>query len=362
MSLKSLRHHFLHFPWKAFGLLLLVLYFGHWLGAAVMHHIDSASGHFPHHHPWVTAILSGLILTGLVFCLHTLHHRNPRPNALRLRGLLWFLSTLTVIFAYCAATWTEHALLGLFPFLKSLPIVFILLCLLGLAAVNRVLKNVLRAIEGPEDIILTGKPEIPPRVLVLFVSLNSAQNFTFAESGSFAVVTTGPHGKEPTEYRLSGESLEDDIESLDGSRWPWQQLLRAILPHRELKKIIIVGSKYGFSKTTPGSYGQLADCQRLISRYAPEGCEVIPYPDALPFEGFNLVKKTLREIIGAELPRAGEGGVAIDVTGGQATTSIAAAAATIGTEAIFQYVQTNPPCEVLYYDVHNFHAPSPHGH
>lgn len=165
MSSKSLRHHFLHFPWKAFGLLLLVLYFGHWLGAAVMHDIDSASGHFPHHHPWFTAIVSSLVLSGLVFCLHTLHHRNPRPKSLRLRGLLWVLSTLTVIFAYCAATWTEHAVLDLFPFLKRLPIAFILFCLVGLAAVNRVLRNVLRSIEGPEDIILTGEPEIPPRVL-----------------------------------------------------------------------------------------------------------------------------------------------------------------------------------------------------
>lgn len=112
----------------------------------------------------------------------------------------------------------------------------------------------------------------------------------------------------------------------------------------------------------PGSHGQLEDCHRLISRYAPRGCEVVPYSEALPFEGFNLLKKELRAIISNELPHAGEGGVAIDVTGGQSTTSIAAAAATIGTEAIFQYVQTNAPYNLLYYDVHNFQAPSPHGH
>ena len=358
MNSHTIRHHITHFPWKAFLLLVLVLYLGHWLGASVHHFVDEATHGFPHHHPWVMAGVSAIILIVLVFALHTLHHQNPRPKSLWFRGLLWAISTLVVVTAYCAATWTEHAVLG-FSWLGSRPWLFVLMCLAGLAAVNRVLKDILRGIEGPEDIHQTGYPAEPPGTLVLFVSIIHKDTIEFAREGSGIIVRTGAPGSPPTEYRIAGECIGDDITALHGSRWPWQQLLRAVLPHAGLRKLILVGSSHGFTPDSPGSAALIQDCARMLAPYLPEGCEVVTGHEALPFESFNAVKKALRKIINAEITTAGEGRVMIDVTGGQATTSIAAAAATIGTEALFQYVQTNPPFDVLYYDVHNVNAPGP---
>src|SRR5262249_42770880 len=159
----------------------------------------------------------------------------------------------------------------------------------------------------------------------------------FPATGDFATVSTGAHGKPPVTCSLKGEVLVTDIAALHGSRWPWQQLLRAIAPHRGLRKLILIGSKHGTETDKPGSFALLADCGKLLGRYLPAGCEVHLHPEALAFEDFNEVKRSLRGIISAEVRVAGEGAIAIDVTGGQATTSIAAAAATIGSEAIFQY-------------------------
>lgn len=357
-----LRNAIHHFPWKAFGLLLLVLYFGHWLGATVHALVDRVSGEFPHHHPWLMAMAGGLVLTVLVVILHYIHHRHPRQKSIPFRTGTWTLSTLAVIFAYCAATWTEHAVLGI-EWLKNNPTLFVILCALGLLAVNRVLRDILRGIEGPRNIHQTGYPAEAPQTLILLVSLVSRDTLEFPDTGPFAIVRTGPPGRPPVEYELSGADLAADIAALDKSKWPWQQLMRAIRPHPNIQKIILIGSATGLQKGTPGSFTLLDHCKSLLSRYVPLDREiVVAHPEAVPFEDFNAIKETLRALVVEEARVHGDGRVAIDVTGGQATTSIAAAAATIGTEAIFQYVQTNVPYEVLYYDVHNVHPPDPHGH
>ena len=350
----SLRHYFTQFPWRAFGFLVIVLYLGHWLGAFIFAKIDELTHQFPHHHPWVMAVTSTVLLTGLVLTLHSLHHRHPRPKSIPFRFGLWLLSTLLVVTAFCAATWSEHAVLTI-GILKNHPILFASLCVLGLVAVNRVLRDILRSIEGPEDIHQTDQPTDPPQTLILLVSLIPKGSVEFPESGPFAAVKTGPLAVPPTSYTLAGNNIDADIAALDGSRWPWQQLLRAIRPHQSLKKIVLIGSKNG-------SFQLLGDCRRLVAKYAPKGCSIKSHEEPIPFEDFNAIKRALRQLVVAEALEVGDGHVVIDVTGGQATTSIAAAAATIGTEAIFQYVQTNDPYNVLYYDVHNIHAPNPHGH
>lgn len=356
------RHHLVHFPWKAFGLLVAVLYFGHWLGAIALRQVDECSNHFTHHQPWWTALLSTLVLSAFAFSLHAIHHRHPRPRKWSTRFALWLLSTLTVVAAYCAASWTEHALLG-FHWFSSHPLLFVAFCLLGLVSVNRILRDILRSIEGPQDIRpadieQTELPQPPPLTLLLCVSRPSHQKLTFSTDGSepFATVTVSLQDNRTQDYPLAGQSLSNDIDALNGSRWNWQQLLRAIKPHTGLKKIILIGSSGN------GSHAHLDDCVKLLDHYLPAGADVLKHPIPLAFENFNEIKTALRSVITVESKLVGEGRVAIDVTGGQATTSIAAAAATIGTEAVFQYVQTNPPCDVLFYDVHNVHAPNPHGH
>lgn len=354
--MNSIRHRVHRFPWKAFALLVLVLYFGHWLGASVYQFLDKTTNHFPHHHPWIMSLLGATVLTFLVVVLHRLHHRYPRPKSLLIRVVLWALSTCTVVAAYCAAVWTEHGLKTI-SILVQYPWIFALLCLLGLLAVNRVLREILRVIEGPEDIQQTDYPAFPPRTLVLLVSLLTKDSLQLPSSGRFASVRAMG-----TSYQLSGEDINADIVALNGSNWSWQQLLRAISVHSSLERVILIGSKNGRTKGSPGSFDDLKVCQSLLSHYLGKKCQMVLHPVPIPFEDFNDIKSVLRALVLDEARRVGEGRVAIDVTGGQATTSIAAAAATIGTEAIFQYVQTNEPFGVLYYDVRNVHAPNPHGH
>lgn len=359
--MKSLSHIVTHFPWRAYGLLVFVLYFGHWLGATAVHWIEEATHEFPHHHLWLTAILSGVVLTVLVVTLHHLHHRYRRPKSVLLRLSLWSLSTIVVVVAYCAATFGEHAALSI-GFLKSSTLVFVALCLAGMAAVSHVLRDILRSIEGPEDIQVTAYSEDAAKSLILHVSLVAKDAVSFDEP-DFATVTIKSRSGTTDPDRiciLKGNDLTEDITALHNTNWPWQQLLRAIQPHRSLRKVILIGSKPGGNRS--GSFDLVPTCAKLLAPYVPDGCQVQIHSEPVPFEDFNSIKRTLRDIVLSEARTFGEGSVVIDVTGGQATTSIAAAAATIGTEAIFQYVQTSEPHEVVFYDIHNAHVPNPHGH
>ncbi|MCP5535448.1 MAG: hypothetical protein H7A51_04340 [Akkermansiaceae bacterium] len=361
MKSHSFSHYLTTFPWRAFLLLVMVLFFGHWLGASTSIWVNLVTDYFPHHHPIVALPVVYTILIALVFSLYHLNHHYIRPKSLFIRFVLWLLSTLIIVTAYCSATWSEHAVLGK-DFLEAHPIFISSICVLGLLATNKVLKKILRVIEGPEDIHLNNNPD-PINTLVLAVSLpNHTLEFPTSTDVHAVVSVASRTDSPPVTYTLSGKNLASDIDALDGSMWKWQQLLRAIEPHKELKKVILIGSKTGYMPGSPGSYASLDECSKLLAPYLPSSCALSLHHEALAFEDFNELKTALRNIITEEISDVGEGHVAVDVTGGQATTSIAGAAATIGTEAIFQYVQTNEPYAVLYYDVHNKHAPNPSGH
>lgn len=159
--------------------------------------------------------------------------------------------------------------------------------------------------------------------------------------------------------------------------WPWQQLLRALKPHEhQLKSVWLVGSR-----GENGSFRQLPKCRRLLQavlgndvKIFIEGKGLISdefsdqmardrSSEAVDFEDFDEISKRLdglfRRIVSKPYSQP-ESGIVIDVTGGQKTTSIAAAALTLKSDVVFQYVQTGGE-EVLIYDAVWVEKPSTDG-
>jgi hypothetical protein len=161
------------------------------------------------------------------------------------------------------------------------------------------------------------------------------------------------------EFPLTGD-LGKDILALDAlppnHQWPWQQILRAIEPHRaSLERIWLVGSMH-----SDGSQVELPLCRDWLQSYGLRaeirmdetkdlqgnlGVEFEDYDNLL--ERLELLIRQEKELSGSEDDRR----IAIDATGGQKTTSIAAAAATLNSDAIFQYVQTGGRKQVLVYNI-----------
>ncbi len=146
---------------------------------------------------------------------------------------------------------------------------------------------------------------------------------------------------------LTGTDLDADVEALSAVRWSWQQLLRALRPHRDsLRHVYLIGS--GGHR---GSFAHLPDAERLVRAYLP-GAAVHRVACAVDFEHLG----ELQECVAAAVSLLLEKGlrkeeVMIDVTGGQKTASIAGAVITLNSNVTFQYVQTNPPFEALEYDL-----------
>ena len=166
------------------------------------------------------------------------------------------------------------------------------------------------------------------------------------------------------EIQLSN-NLHQDIEDLDklgkenrSYRWNWQQMMRAIRPHidpeKRLLRLHLIGS-------TDGSFEHLGSCQKWLEGYLP-GVEITRDESGVNFGDFDAMVRRIQETINKQ-KKGGKGKVkftdkdiVIDVTGGTTTASIAGASTTLNTKVTFQYVQTNPPYEVLSYDV-DYHLP-----
>lgn len=178
--------------------------------------------------------------------------------------------------------------------------------------------------------------------------------------------------------RLTFDSLTSDIEALHGTSWRWQQLMRAIEPAvkrtaaGDRTTIVLVGSA-----GHKGSFRQLGACAAFLRRYpevqderrvtvcssseylratAPRaGMRLTPVDTAeggIEFEDFNAVRQHILLVAHVAACQVGGDRVFVDVTGGQKTTSIAAAVATTGETGFCQYVQTNSPYDVVCYDLH----------
>lgn len=156
---------------------------------------------------------------------------------------------------------------------------------------------------------------------------------------------------------LQGESLDADIEALDRLRWNWQQLLRAVVPHRSrLQRITLIGSP-----APTGSFGQLELCVAILQRYLP-AVSVRAVSRPVDFEDFGALVECIRRLIAEERAEGvSEADIIVDVTGGFKTASIAAASVTMNRNVTFQYVQTVPPYDVYAYNVAFEAGSSPEG-
>jgi hypothetical protein len=155
------------------------------------------------------------------------------------------------------------------------------------------------------------------------------------------------------EVTITGD-LQKDLAALDAFKhpsWNWKQILRAIEPHMGIvQRVYLVGS---VNSDGSGSYKHLVACARFLRVYLIT-TEVIPIGRGIDFEDFNAVVESLREVIAAEKKRGRlkENDMAIDVTGGQKTASIAGASIVFNSDVVFQYVQSDTAQPKVYlYDL-----------
>jgi len=283
------------------------------------------------------------VLCAVVWIVHTLTRSQPRPGVVT-QWVLCLVAFIVLVLSNAVPGWLASSL-GV----DSFPAFVRVALLLGLLAVwiylwNRMLPAIRQWFETPVN-LATHQGSLPPSGPVSLIALVSK-----IASGELDLP---PHPapaclKREPGYPLACTSLKQDIRSLRGSRWPWQQLLRAVdryAPRRGLK-IILVGSQTA-GPDDQGSHSQLELCKAFLERYpevAPWSVTIFPHP--LDFEDFNQVTRRLRGCIREEFLGVGERRVFVAITGGQKVASAAAAAATIGTMGQFQYVSTKDPSNI----------------
>lgn len=151
-------------------------------------------------------------------------------------------------------------------------------------------------------------------------------------------------GSPPKTVDLCGD-LDKDISAFTAAKWRWpgQHFLRALRPHvqaerGELKDLVLIGSSGSY-----GSFDSLDAAKELAQLYA-KSATVHLHPDAISFEDIEALQQTFDWWIKFFREKSiAEKDIILDATGGQKTTSIAAAITTLRWERVeFQYVQTEP--------------------
>jgi CRISPR-associated protein (Cas_Cas02710) len=168
----------------------------------------------------------------------------------------------------------------------------------------------------------------------------------------------GRHGPEVGGVILGASDVDKDTKALadtvDGSGrkqfWNWQQLLRAISPHKDkLDFLYLFGSVE--------SQGQIRQAARLLKPYLRDRHTILLSPAGVDFEDLDAVMAGLKDAVSwleaRGLPRRE---ILIDVTGGQKTASIAGALMSLNNRVNIQYVQTfgKDRNQVLEYDAEVF--------
>lgn len=307
------------------------------------------------------ATLAAVVYASVAFVGYRLSRNTPRPDQRRRRQLV-LLALLAVILS------------NLFPdlILKSLGVVreydlarwLILagIAILWIGLYEQVIPTILERYQMPINLSATPNPPVPSGDITLIALVSSIKTSEIQMHSTEPWKLGRDDGKF---YLLNFKSVNGDVNALDGSRWPWQQLLRSV--NRYLAsdkvtklKIVLVGSKDGppiaaSTTVTQGSFDQLdSHCKPLLERYKrlDSRLTVETHPEPLDYEDYNTVMDSIRDRLKQECESKPDMNVFVDITGGQKITSVAAAAATIGTNGQFQYVQTNPPYDVLVSDLH----------
>jgi hypothetical protein len=256
-----------------------------------------------------------------------------KPLALRLRQqALWLLVYLFVfLFLPIASNWLGDSAAEVIP--PPLRWLFAVILLLAGFSV---------AVAFGKKLIAPTLKTLPTRqpreVLIAFLSDDGNTRWTdgkvMSQSGNSQPVFI--------------ESIETWAQSQErlGS---WQQIARAVCvhltgngPHR-LKKLILIGSR---DRNNRGSVQKLREAVEIFKHLlAPHGVVVEAFAGNAPdFEELEDVTRALQQAL--EQAGANPGHIAIDVTGGQKTASVAAAMFTLDKrDLVFQYVSTTPPYE-----------------
>ena len=268
----------------------------------------------------------------------------------------WIALVLGVSFVLLGA-WTADAFKGATPFLDwlspearnlnpltKLSIAIVLVVLL--AGNTYWLYRVREVLRLPPRVLEEKKKGKHRKVLVIGLSLPPKTVRGFDLGGGKAIVL----------YKdAPGDLLP--IHSLDGAmadmrRHNWQQSLRAVDYHAKtmLELLIVVPSSgnEGSGHFTDQLKQWMLHYQTAAA-WKPFKIEICP---AVNFEGLKDLQDAYTSAIRlAEKNGFKESDVVIDVTGGQKTTSIAAAMVTLTSEADFQYVQTEGSHDTITYSV-----------
>jgi hypothetical protein len=126
--------------------------------------------------------------------------------------------------------------------------------------------------------------------------------------------------------------------------WAWQQPLRLIRHHRsQLHCIFLVLSHEANS--------QLKEFEAVVQPFLKPGSDVRLFDQPISLEDYDGLEPMIQSALRAATTRCVDRDVCIDITGGQKPWSALGVLATVNSGAVFAYVQTNPPNEVLHYDV-----------
>lgn len=154
---------------------------------------------------------------------------------------------------------------------------------------------------------------------------------------------------EEKKVTLSGD-LAKDIEAFDSieMRWNGQQLLRALAVHRSrLHQVVLIGSE-----GDRGSFRTLSNVKNIIRFYLPDVLVEV-HQEPVDFEDIEALQSVYERYINDFLAKGvSEKEIILDATGGQKTTSIAAALTTLRWKRVeFQYIQTGGNKEALAFNV-----------
>jgi hypothetical protein len=318
--------------------------------------------------PWTRIVVATVMLLVLARVAFALTLRNPRLDDWRgwcvaacvIAAIVIGNTTATWLFELLNETCKPYREGWWWQFLW-----FVFWSALWTVVYFRIAPSVRYMFDAPNDFMEIDDPAPPagPVTLVMHVSPHNSLKFD-ANQG---MVIDDQNNQQ---FKLRFRSLDEDIRALDGVeittktgiktklKWSWQQLLRGIVGYvgddnrqatSELK-IFLVGSK---GPENLGTFQLLDDCIGFLKRY-PElrDVRVEKYPQPLDFEDYNEVKGAIRKLLAEECKRVGEKNVFVDITGGPKTTSIAAAAATMGANGMFQYVQTSGENRRIVFDIH----------
>lgn len=365
------------FPWRLFLVALFAATAGHWLAAGFYHQAALRLG------SWL-APGSFAATCGFALWLRHAHHRHPHPHRKRDAALQFLLIWCVFGSAIWFSLACEHWLLeGPFHLAHYLP-VFLLLAAAGVIGFSYWHHRLAPGFAPPRSLRPSPVQELPEahrfKVLILCVSTPNREAVIHPSqalpAGIHAQVAFGEG--EGTAL-LRGESITADIAEIQRAAkaaheeecrrakqagktppatkpyWNWQQLLRALEHHSNLKQVWLLGSP-----GARGSHSHLMDCQQILARYGRGDVHCLQ--EAVEFEDFNQLVRAIRRLLEAQLRAVPAAEIGVDVTGGQKVASIAGAAFTMNRELRIQYVQTNEPWDPIVYQLLFDSPPSPHGH